>query len=275
MLPLSPYLKDAFDKFEQDFKASNLPEGKHIKPPASTAKWYKVGQPYFEDKIQELKRDIAKICISPKSSGAPMGKVPLKVLKELEHQARQNLSTVNFAATFAKTASVCNTTMEKCQDSLKSTFKKVKSQIQKCANPEKAARCCYENACDYFEVLNKRSLIQQRALACLNKSLAHILQRELYIMGNTGLLRHEAEMTLLQPHLGDSRHQELRNSPFWPSPLFKCQLVKEGEEFLLKKAPLKNHRVLDPIKISPFVVPTIRKRLLLEAPLWGQHFTRQ
>ena len=32
MLPLSPYLKDAFDKFEQDFQASNLPEGKYINP---------------------------------------------------------------------------------------------------------------------------------------------------------------------------------------------------------------------------------------------------
>ena len=85
---------------------------------------------------------------------------------------------------------------------------------------------------------------------------------KLYTMGNTGLLRREAEMTLLQPHLGDSRRQELRNSPFWPSPLFKSQLVKDGEEFLLKKSPLKNHRILDPIKTSPFMVPTIRK----EAP---------
>ena len=52
-------------------------------------------------------------------------------------------------------------------------------------------------------------------------------------MGNTALLRREAEMTLLQPHLGDARRQELRNSPFWPIPLFKSQLVKEGEDFLL------------------------------------------
>ena len=29
MLPLSPYLKDAFEKFKQDFQASNLPEGKY------------------------------------------------------------------------------------------------------------------------------------------------------------------------------------------------------------------------------------------------------
>ena len=33
-------------------------------------------------------------------------------------------------------------------------------------------------------------------------------------MGNTGLLRREAEMTLLQPQLGETRCQELRNSPF-------------------------------------------------------------
>ena len=33
MLPLSSHIKDDFDRFEQDFKASNLPEGKYIKPP--------------------------------------------------------------------------------------------------------------------------------------------------------------------------------------------------------------------------------------------------
>ena len=136
MLPLSPYPKDAFEKFEQDFLASNLPECKYIKTPASTAKYYKVGQPCFEDKLQELNSDFAKIYISPKPSGAPMGKVPLQVLKELEQQARQNLSTINFTVTFAKTASACNTSMEKCQHSLEATFKRVKSQIQKGANPE-------------------------------------------------------------------------------------------------------------------------------------------
>ena len=162
-----------------------------------------------------------------------MGKVSLPVLKELEHQARLNLCIINFAAIFAKTASVCNSTIKKCQDSLKLTFKKIKSQIQKGANPEKAARRGYETACDYFDVLYKRILIQQRALACLSKSLAHILQRELYFMGNTNRLRHEAEMTLLQPHLRDPRRQELRSSPFWPTALFRSQLVKDGEEFLL------------------------------------------
>ena len=151
-LQLISHIKDTFEKFEQDFLASNLPEGKYIKPPASTENWYKAGQPCFEYKLQELNSDFA--CIFPNPSG-----VPLQVLKELEHQARQNLSTINFAATFAKTASTSNTAMEKCQHSLKSTFKRTK-RIQKGANPEKAPRCGYENACDYFEMLNKRKLIQ-------------------------------------------------------------------------------------------------------------------
>ena len=195
MLPLNPVLKDAFEKFEQDL-ASNLPEGKYIKPPASTAKYYKVRPPSFEDKLQELNTDFANICISPKPCGAPVGKVRLQVLKELEYQTRQNLSTINFTATFIRTASSCNTVVEKCQHSIKATFKRVKNQIQKGANPERAVRHGYENACDYFEIMNKRILIQQRALACLSKSVAHILQRELYIMGNTGLLKREAKMTL-------------------------------------------------------------------------------
>ena len=139
ILPLSSVVKDAFDKFQHDFKAANLSEGKYVKPPPSTSKWYRVGQPCFQDKIQELNTDFAKICITPKPSGAPVAKVPLPVLKELEHQATQNISTLNFTAAFAKTSSSCNASLEKCQHSIKSTVKKIKSQIQKGANPEKAA----------------------------------------------------------------------------------------------------------------------------------------
>ena len=39
MLPLGSVIKDAFDKFEHDFPAANLPQGKYIKPPPSTTKW--------------------------------------------------------------------------------------------------------------------------------------------------------------------------------------------------------------------------------------------
>ena len=71
MLPLNPILKDAFEKFEQDFLTSNLPEGKYIKPPASTAKYYKVEQPCFEDKLQELNLYLAKALWGPCGQGSP------------------------------------------------------------------------------------------------------------------------------------------------------------------------------------------------------------
>ena len=59
MLPLNAFIKDAFDKFDQDFQTANLPE--YIKARPSTAKWYKVGQPCYEDKFQDVNTDfIAK-----------------------------------------------------------------------------------------------------------------------------------------------------------------------------------------------------------------------
>ena len=265
MLPLNSVIKDAFNKFDQDFQAANLPEGKYIRPPPS--KWYKVGQPCLEDKIQELNTDFAKICISPKPSGAPTGKIPMPVLKELEHQARQNISTLNFATTFAKTSSSCNATLERCQHSLKATSKRVKSQIRKGADPDKAAKRGHEEACEYLDLWNKTVLIQHRALTCLSKSLAHILQRELYSMGNLVLLRREAEMTLLQPHLGETRRQELRNASFWPPSLFKSQLVKEGEDFLLKKGTSKDSQGFGPYQNNPFVVPTRKEAPTGNAPM--------
>ena len=181
-----------------------------------------------------------------------MGKVPQ------EHQARQNISMLNFTAVFAKTSSSCNASLEKCQHSIKSTVKKVKTQIQKGANPEKAAKRGYEQVCEYLDFWNKTVLIQHRALTCLSKSLAHILQRELYSMGNTGLLRREAEMTLLQPQLGETRRQELRNSSFWDPSLFQSQLVKEGEDLLLKKGTSKDSQGFGPYK--PFRGPHNKKR---------------
>ena len=96
MLPLNPILKDAFEKFEQDFLASNL-----------------IFHSYF----------------------------------------RQDCSS-------------CNTVMDKCLHSAKATFKRVKNQIQKGVNPERAARRGYEDAFHYFELV-RGILIQQRALANL------------------------------------------------------------------------------------------------------------
>ena len=103
-------------------------------------------------------------------------------------------------------------------------------------------------------------LVQHRALTCLSKSLAHILQRELYSMANTSLLRHKAEMTLLQPQLGETRRQELRNSSFWDPSLFQSQLVKEGEDFLLKKGTSKDSQGFTPYQNKPFRGPHNKRR---------------
>ena len=124
MLPHSSVIKDAFDKFEHDFQAANLPEGKYIKPPPSTAKWYKVGQPCYEEKIQELNTDF-----------------------------------------------------------------------------------------DPFTTTSRKM-----------------------------------------------RRQELRNSPFWHSSLFKSQLVKEGEDFLLKKGTSKDSQGFGPYQNKPVRGPHNKKR---------------
>ena len=105
------------------------------------------------------------------------------------------------------------------------------------------------------------------ALTCLSKSLAHILQRELYSVGNTGLLRREAEMTLLQPQLGETRRQELRNSSFWDPSLFQSQLVKEGEDFLLKKGTSKDSPGFGPYK--PFRGPHKKRGSYRKRPYVG------
>ena len=204
--------------------------------------------------MQELNTDFAKICITPDPPGAPMGKFPYQFLKNWNTKLGKIYPLSTLLLPLPRLHLLA--TLEKCQHSLKSTFKKVKSQIQKGANPEKAAKRGYEQACEYLDIWNKTVLIQHRALTCLSKSLAHIL----YTMGNTGLLRREAEMTLLQPHLGETRRQELRNSPFWHSSLFKSQLVKEGEDFLLKKGTSKDSQGFTPYQKQPFRGPHNKKR---------------
>ena len=85
--------------------------------------------------MQELNTDFSKICISPKPSGTPMGKLPLPVGKKLDHQARQNIFTINFTTAFANTSSSYNSTLEKCQHShhlkrLKPKSRKVPTLIE-------------------------------------------------------------------------------------------------------------------------------------------------
>ena len=94
--------------------------------------------------MQELNTDFASICISPKLSGAPVGKVPLQMVKEIEHQARQDLCILIFSVAFNQVLSECNLIMESCRESINATAKPAKTQIQKGANPERAARNGFE-----------------------------------------------------------------------------------------------------------------------------------
>ena len=88
-------------------------------------------------------------------------------------------------------------------------------------------------------------------------------------MGNTGLLRCEAELTLLQPQLGEMTRQELRNASFWPSSLFKSQLVKEGEDFLLKKGTSKDSQGFGPYQNQPFRSPHKKRGSYRKCPYGG------
>ena len=117
--------------------------------------------------------------------------------------------------------------------------------------------------CDYVDILDKRIHIQQRALAYQSKALSYILQRELYTIGNSVLIRQDSEMFHLQPNKGENRRQQLRSSPFSPTPSFHSQLVKEGKEFLLKKGTPKNTQSFKPYQNQPFCGPHYNKK---EAP---------
>ena len=155
-----------------------------------------------------LKIDFANIYISARPSTAPWWKVSVQIVKEFEHQATQNISTLNFGAAFNQAISEYNLILENYRDSIKATAKQCKNQIQKGADSEKASRNVYEKICDYLEILDKRIQIQQRALACLRKALSHMLQRDLYVMGKAGFIRKDAEMTHLHPDLGGNQVSE-------------------------------------------------------------------
>ena len=86
-------------------------------------------------------------------------------------------------------------------------FRMGQTQIKKNANFERATKNSYDKTCDYLDILDKRINIQQRALACQSKALSHMLPRELYTMGNSVLVRWEAEMIHLQSNLGETRFE--------------------------------------------------------------------
>ena len=116
MFPLNSIIKNAFDKFDQDFQTANLPEGKYIQRP-STVKWYQLGQSCYEDKIQELNTDFAKICISPKSSGLLWSRFLFQFLKNWNIRQDRNFPLAISLLPLPRLP--LSVTLEKCQYSLK------------------------------------------------------------------------------------------------------------------------------------------------------------
>ena len=95
--------------------------------------------------------------------------------------------------------------------------------------------------------------IQLRVLAYQSKALSHMLKRDLYLMGNAGLIRRDAKM--IQNDFGrlDVKSSGTSHSP--PSPLFYSQLVKAGEEFLLLKCTPKQSQGFRSYKNNLFLTP--------------------
>ena len=94
----------------------------------------------FEERTQELNRKFGNICISPRPQASLRARAPLHAVKELEHQSRQNICTLNFLTVLNQIISECNSIMDCCQDSIKSTLNRAKHQIQKAVNPERVIK---------------------------------------------------------------------------------------------------------------------------------------
>ena len=133
--------------------------------------------PCFNERMQELNRKFANICISHRHQVAPWARAPLHIERELEHQASQKICTLNFSAVFNQTISECNGIMDHCRDSIKSTLKRAKHQILKGADPEKVIKNnnTYDKARDYMDICDKRIQIQQRVPVYQSKAMTHML----------------------------------------------------------------------------------------------------
>ena len=136
-----------------------------------------------------------------------------------------------------------------------------KSDIKGCQSYKNEAVRNGDETCDYLDILSKRSLIQQRIFACQSKALVHLLQRELYTIGNSIYIRHEAKIiSIFNLIWGISDVRKLGAPLFGPLLCsgLKWSKMEKGSSF--KKTPLKKSGALDSIQYE--------KRLLQEAPLW-------
>ena len=175
MVPVSPQLKDALDKFEQDFQAANLLKGKFIKA------LFLFEVVLIGATLRRNYKNWIQILPKPVFPLNPLGPLWTRSSYQVNLSIRQVKISVLliFPLLFTKVA----TWPWKNAKTIKATVKRIKNQILKGVSPEKVVRNGYEKTCDYLDILNKRFFIQQRALAFQSKALAHIFQRKMYTMG--------------------------------------------------------------------------------------------
>ena len=85
-------------------------------------------------------------------------------------------------------------------------------------------------------------------------------------MGNTGLLRRKAEMTLLHPHLGETRRQELTLLAFFLVPVSTSE---GGRRLPPQKGTSKDSQGFAPYQNQPFHGPHNKKRGSYKKSLYG------
>ena len=171
------------------------------------------GQPLLRGEKAEAEQKIFNyVSLRPQAS---WGRAPLHALKELEHQASRNICNLNFPAVFNQTISECNSIAE----SVKSTLKRAKHQIQNRADSERVIKNTYDKSGDYLDIWDRKIHIKQKALACQRKAMTHMLCQDLYVMVYSGLIRRDAEMINLNP---DLKPEDKSNVTLLLSPLFHC-----------------------------------------------------
>ena len=142
--PLNPILKDvlrSLNRISWPLIYLRVNTSNPLLQQQNIRRWHNlVLETNFRSSIQILPRSV--FLLSP--LGSCGARFPYKFFRNLNTKLGR-ISTINFTAIVAKTASACNTVMEKCQHSIKATFKRVKSQIQKFADPERAARRGYKH----------------------------------------------------------------------------------------------------------------------------------
>ena len=145
--------------------------------------------------------------------------------------------------------------MDRCRDSIKSTLKRAKIRFNRELTLSGSSITLQVH--EFPGYLGQENQIQQRVLPCQSEAMTHMLRQDLYVIGCAGLIRRDIEMTSLHSDLGETRRQELHNSPFLPSPVFHSQLVHEGETFPLEKGASKSQtsKLSDPTRIGLFVAP--------------------